>query len=92
MIKKLDDIKLEGVKLFGYKGDLDIEVPSEFTHEKGQEIAKQVGITDRILKTKFSEYKELKNKDSTQNNGQWSSLFENMRKFHKEEYKKLFEK
>lgn len=91
MIDKLRDIKSKGVKFYGYKGNLDIEVPSEFTPEEGAKTAKEVGVIDRILQTKFSEYKELKKKDSIENNSKWGNIYGGLRKLYKTEYKNLFE-
>jgi hypothetical protein len=90
MISKLRGFESQGVTFIDDKGNLDIEVPADFSDEKANKIAKEVGIIDRILQTKFSEYKELEKKDATLNGNRWNDVFKDGKATNKNDYKNLF--
>ncbi|KAF2206110.1 hypothetical protein CERZMDRAFT_16469, partial [Cercospora zeae-maydis SCOH1-5] len=65
MVDKLTEIKKKyDVKFFSKDGNLEISVPSSMSDEQAKKISDQVGVIDRIIQTKFSEYKHLKKVDA----------------------------
>lgn len=71
MIDRLGTLKSEkDLKYFeDDKGNLSLSAPAGTSDEELESLSKQVGVIDRIIKTKLSEYKKLVHKDVDQNGG-----------------------
>lgn len=63
-ILKLHNIRIEkNVEFYEENGSLGITVPQSMTDSEGQNLSKEIGAIDRSLQNKFSEYKNLSNRD-----------------------------
>lgn len=92
MIDKLRQVKGEkNINLFSDKGNLEISVPNTMSEEESQRVSKQVGIIDRIINTKFSEYKSLRKQDIDLNNGKFSKTWDSYNKANKIFYENTFD-
>lgn len=71
MIMKLHNLKLEkDLQYFEDDEDnLSLSAPLSVNDKDLQKLSKEVSVIDRIIKTKFSEYKKLVKKDVEYNNG-----------------------
>lgn len=94
MIVKLNTLKSDkDLKYFeDEEGNLTLSTPSSTSDEELKNLSKQVGVIDRIIKTKFSEYRKLAKKDVDHNSGQWSKSYASEVEHYKQEYKDLFDK
>nr|GEU90291.1 hypothetical protein [Tanacetum cinerariifolium] len=70
-------------------GNLEISVPSSMPDEEVEKLSKQVGVIDRIIQTKFSEYRDLKKVDAEINGGKLDKATDMISKANKEFYKLL---
>lgn len=92
MVDKLIEIKKKyDVKFFSKDGNLEISVPSSMSDVEAKKISDQVGVIDRILQTKFSEYKHLKKVDADFNGKKLDIGTDIMSKASKEFYKLIFD-
>lgn len=92
MVDKLTEIKKKyDVKFFSKDGNLEISVPSSMSDEQAKKISDQVGVIDRIIQTKFSEYKHLKKVDADFNGKKLDIGTDIMSKANKEFYKLIFD-
>lgn len=67
MIKKMGELKIEkGIKYIQDEdGGLAVDAPNSMSDKEATDLSKRVGVIDRIIQTKFDEYKELEKKRST---------------------------
>lgn len=92
MVDKLIKIKNDhDVKFFSKDGNLEISVPSSMSDEELNKISSQVGVIDRIIQTKFSEYKDLKKVDAKFNGKKLDETTDMISKANKEFYKLIFD-
>lgn len=74
------------------EGNLSLEAPSNTSDEQLERFSKEVAIMDRIINTKFSEYKSLSEKDALNHRGFLSNLLKSGYNYNKNKYNNLFEK
>ncbi len=92
MVDKLIKMKKDhNIKLYSVDGNLEIGVPPSMTDEEVAKITKQVGIIDRIIQTKFSEYKNMKKADANINGSKLDITSDIMSKANKVSYKMIFD-
>lgn len=93
MLRKLWKIrKEEGVKFIDEEGALHIDLPSHVPEEHANQVAKRVGIIDRILQSKFEEYDSLSEIDRKHYKGNNTESYDSIYQSYKRAYKSTFEK
>lgn len=93
MIEKMRELRIEkGIKyILDEHGGLSVDAPNSMSDKEATDISNRVGVIDRIINTKFDEYKELEIKD-LRSDRSISNIYNSVRDTHKESYINLFEK